>query len=318
MTRKLPPLNALRAFEAAGRQLSFTKAAAELFVTQAAISHQVKALETHLGQPLFRRYNRRLVLTEAGQRYLPDLSDAFDALDQATQRLQRHRESGQVRITVLPSLAAKWLMPRLPRFREKHPDIDILISASDQMVDLAREDFHMGLRFGRGQYPGLKVTRLMGDSIFPVCAPRLLEGPKPLTKIADLAQHTLLHDDMARIDSSSNDWTSWLRFAGAKRLDNMGGPAFSHSSLALAAAIDSQGVALGRYSLVQDDLAAGRLVCPFGPVLSSPLVYYAVLTPFAEERSRVRLFHDWLVAEAAATAEDGLNLSIATVPSAST
>ncbi|HMB77830.1 MAG TPA: LysR substrate-binding domain-containing protein, partial [Kiloniellaceae bacterium] len=207
-----------------------------------------------------------------------------------------------------PSLAAKWVMPRLPRLRAKHPDIDVLISASDQLVDLAREEFHMGLRFGNGQYPGLKVTRLMGDRIFPVCAPRLLDADPPLRSVADLAHHTLLHDDMARSDSSSNDWATWLRFAGAKDIDYSGGPAFSHSSLALAAAIDSQGVALGRMSLVEDDLAAGRLVCPFGPVMTSPLAYYAVVTPFAEERPRVRLFLDWLLAEAAATGERPLAL----------
>jgi len=308
MTRRLPSLNALRAFEAAARQLSFTKAAAELHVTQAAISHQVKALEADLGQPLFRRYNRRLMLTEAGQSYLPELSDAFDTLERATQRLQRHRDSGQVRITVIPSFAAKWLMPRLPRFRAQHPDIDVLLSASDVLVDLAREDFHMGLRFGGGSYPGLKATRLMGDKIFPVCSPRLLAGPKPLRRIADLAQHTLLHDDMARIDSSANDWASWLRFAGATDIDTGRGPAFSHSSLALAAAIDGQGVALGRISLVEDDFAAGLLVCPFGPVMTSPIAYFAVLAPFAEDRPRVRLFHDWLVAEAAASGERRLDL----------
>ena len=303
MPRKLPPLNALRAFEAAARQLSFTKAAAELYVTQAAVSHQVKALEEHLGMPLFRRYNRRLVLTEAGQSYLPALSDAFDAMDQATQRLQRQKHSGPVRITVLPSLAAKWLMPRLPRFRERHPAIDVLISAADTLVDLIREDFHIGLRFGAGRYPGLKVTQLMGDRVFPVCAPRLLKGAVPLKRIADLQNHTLLHDDMARSDESSNDWASWLKFAGAQDIDPRGGPAFSHSSLALTAAIDSQGVALGRMSLVEDDLAAGRLVCPFGPVMESPMAYYVVLPPAAIERVRVRLFYDWLLEEAAETGE---------------
>ena len=304
MSRRLPPLNGLRAFEAAARHLSFTKAGEELFVTQAAVSHQVKALEEHLGVKLFRRFNRRLMLTDAGQDYYPQLRDALDNIDRATRRLRRQQETeSSLRVSVLPSLAAKWLMPRLPGFRLLHPELDVLISASDLLVDLERENFHMAIRFGFGRYPGLSVTRLMGDKIFPVCAPRLLEGEAPLQQPEDLAKHTLLHDDMARRDESSNDWASWLAAAGVQGVDPYRGPAFSHSSMVLTAAIDGQGVALGRLTLAADDMAAGRLVCPFGPVIKAPLDYYVVSPPTLAEHPTVQRFREWLIGQAAETQE---------------
>jgi LysR family glycine cleavage system transcriptional activator len=297
-------LNGLRAFEAAARHLSFTKAAEELFVTQAAVSHQVKALEEHLDLKLFRRFNRRLMLTDAGQDYYPQLRDALDSIDRATRRLRRQQETETtLRVTVLPSLAAKWLMPRLPEFSLLHPDLDVLISASDQLIDLEHENFHMAIRFGFGRYPGLFVTRLMGDKIFPVCAPRLLEGERSLRRPADLANHTLLHDDMARRDESSNDWASWLDAANVQGVDPYRGPAFSHSSMVLTAAIDGQGVALGRLTLAADDMAAGRLVCPFGPVIDAPLHYYVVSPPTLAEHPMVLQFREWLIEQAAETQE---------------
>jgi LysR family glycine cleavage system transcriptional activator len=308
MSRRLPPLNALRAFEAAARHLSFTKAAEELFVTQAAVSHQVKSLEDHLGVPLFRRFNRRLAMTDAAQSYYPALRDALDAIDQATRRLQLHDDDTMLRVSVLPSLAAKWLMPRLPEFRRLHPEVDVLISAADGLVDFGREDFHMGIRFGAGRYPGLSTTLLMADTIFPVCAPKLLAGENALRKPTDLKHLTLLHDDMARRDESSNDWESWLTYAGVTGVDPHRGPAFSHSSMVLTAAIDGQGVALGRLSLAVDDMAAGRLVCPFGPVMEAPLAYYAVSPRAIADRPMVSLFREWLQREAAATEEHRVTL----------
>ena len=196
MSRRLPPLNALRAFEAAARNLSFTRAADELFVTQAAISHQVKALEEYLGITLFRRYNRRLELTEAGRAYLPGLRDAFDQIDLATKRLTPRSENRSLKISVLPSFAAKWLMPRLAGFQIRHPDIDVLVSASDGLIDFVHDDFDLALRYGPGIYPGLQTDFLMGDQVFPVCSPRLLEGERPLRRPEDLSHHTLLHDNM--------------------------------------------------------------------------------------------------------------------------
>ena len=311
MARRLPPLNALRAFEAAARHLSFTKAAEELYVTQAAISHQVKALEEALGVQLFRRLNRRLMLTDAGQLYLPALTAAFDGIDAATGRLRADENAGSLTVSVANSLAAKWLLPRLPRFRERHPEIDVEVSAADRLVDFGRDDVDMGIRYGLGNYPGLKVDPLMEDTIFPVCSPRLVDGrlvdgrlvdgrlvdgPPPLRAPEDLRHHTLLHDDV-RTGEAPN-WRAWLAAAGVAGVDPSRGPRYSHSSLVLQAAIDGQGVALGRSSLVSLDLEAGRLVQPFGPALPSHYACYVVSPVATAERPKIKAFRDWLLEEA--------------------
>ena len=296
MVRRLPPLNALRAFEAAARHLSFTKAAEELFVTQAAISHQVKALEGALGMPLFRRFNRRLMLTDAGQAYLPPLRDALDQIAAATDRLCTAEETGALKISVLPSFAAKWLLPRLSRFREAHPEIDVLVHASTDLADFARDGFDLAIRYGYGSYPGLVVTPFMEDEVFPVCSPRLLKEGPPLKQPADLKNHTLLHDPTTA--NESKDWQSWLRFAGVSGVDTSRGPGFTDASMVLQAAIDGQGVALGRSALTGNDLEAGRLVQPFGPAIPSDFRYFIVTLPAAADRPKVRAFSDWLLSEA--------------------
>lgn len=296
MARRLPPLNALRAFEAAARHLSFTKAAEELYVTQAAISHQVKALEAALGVQLFRRLNRRLMLTDAGQLYLPALTEAFDGIDAATGRLRADENAGSLTVSVANSLAAKWLLPRLPRFRERHPEIDVEVSAADKLVDFGRDNVDMGIRYGLGNYPGLKVDPLMEDTVFPVCSPQLVEGPPPLRAPEDLRHHTLLHDDVGA--DQAPDWRRWLKAAGVTGVNPERGPRYSHSSLVLQAAIDGQGVALGRSSLVSLDLEAGRLVQPFGPTLASNFACYVVSPVATAERPKIRAFRDWLLEEA--------------------
>lgn len=297
MARKLPPLNALRAFEAAARHLSFTKAAEELNVTQAAISHQVKALEDHLGLPLFRRLNRRLMLTEAGQVYLPVLREAFDAIAAGTQRLNRDQHSGPLHISVLPSFAAKWLLPRLSRFRDRHPDIDVMVSANNKLIDFTEDVFEMGIRYGQGTYPGLRCDLLLGDEVFPVCSPKLLEGRHPLRRPEDLRHHTLLHDEVSRHDESP-DWRSWLQAAGVEGIDWRRGPGFSDSSMVIEAAAAGQGVALGHRWLAAADLESGRILMPFGPVVPSKFAYYLVSPPAVAERRRVRLLREWLLEEA--------------------
>ena len=301
MARRLPPLNALRAFEAAARHLSFTKAAEELYVTQAAISHQVKALEEALGVQLFRRLNRRLMLTDAGQLYLPALTEAFDGIDAATGRLRADENAGSLTVSVANSLAAKWLLPRLPRFRERHPEIDVEISAADRLVDFGRDNADMGIRYGLGNYPGLKVDPLMEDTVFPVCSPqlvngRLVDGPPPLRAPEDLRRHTLLHDDVGT--GEAPNWRRWLTAAGVTGANPERGPRYSHSSLVLQAAIDGQGVALGRSSLVSLDLEAGRLVQPFGPALPSHYACYVVSPVATAERPKIKAFRDWLLEEA--------------------
>ncbi|MCP4326979.1 MAG: transcriptional regulator GcvA [Alphaproteobacteria bacterium] len=293
MARRLPPLNALRAFEAAARHLSFTRAAAELNVTQAAISHQVKTLEERLGVVLFRRLNRALRLTDAGQAYLPTVRDAFDAIAAATDRLYADDSAGRLTVSTLHSFAAAWLLPRLPRFRALHPDIDVLLDAEDKLVDLAHAGVDVAIRYGQGDWPGVRAELWMTEEIFPVCSPSLLEGAAPMRVPADLNRHTLLHDDM-RVN-----WGVWLRATGAGDVDATTGPGFTDSRLVVQAAIAGHGVALARSHLVADDIVAGRLVRPFDDGLPAGYAYYIVAEPGSWERPKVKAFRDWLKAEAA-------------------
>ena len=208
MGRRLPPLNAVRAFEAAARHLSFTRAAEELNVTQAAVSHQVKALEDRLGVPLFRRLNRGLLLTDAGGLYRKELEDILDRLEQATERLRATEAVGLLTVSTNTSFASKWLVPRLQRFRDRRPDIDVRIDADDALTDFRRDNVDLAIRYGSGIYEGLHSVKLLQDTVFPVCSPKLLEGPHPLRAPEDLQYHTLLHDQ-----GVVEDWPSWLRSA---------------------------------------------------------------------------------------------------------
>jgi LysR family glycine cleavage system transcriptional activator len=291
MARRLPPLNAVRAFEAAARHLSFTKAAEELHVTQAAISHQVKALEEYLGLKLFRRLNRALVLTEEGQTYLPPVKRIFDQLYDATRRLSENEARGRLTVSVLPSLAARWLVPRLGRFRQAHPDIDVRIAPATHLVDFAREDVDVGIRYGRGRYPGLRVDRLMSEDIMPVCSPALLTGPKPLQQPGDLKYYTLLHDE------GHGDWRTWLLAAGVEDVDATRGTVFMDSSMLIEAAATGQGVALARGALAADDLASGRLVRPFDFNIPAEFAYYVVCPKATADQPKVVAFREWLLKE---------------------
>ena len=214
MATRLPPLNALRTFEAAARHLSFTKAADELFVTQAAVSHQIRTLEEHLGTVLFRRMNRSLMLTDEGQALLPAVREAFDLLSAGVRRVQDLCSGGALTISTTPSFAASWLVGRLARFQALHPEIELQLSATARLVDFAREDIDCGIRYGMGDWPGLISQRLFQTALVPVCSPLLLNGANPLRRPDDLAQHTLLHalDD-------PDDWRLWLRAAGVGGVD---------------------------------------------------------------------------------------------------
>ncbi|HEX3209051.1 MAG TPA: transcriptional regulator GcvA [Geminicoccaceae bacterium] len=299
MSRRLPPLNALRAFEAAARHLSFTRAADELHVTQTAISHQIKALEERLAVRLFRRLPRGLLLTEEAQRYLPPVRDAFDQIAAATEQLGAGGSSGRLTVSVLPSFAAKWLVPRLGRFRATHPDLDLRISASSQLVDFARDDVDIAIRMGRGRYPGLRVDRLFGESMLPVCAPKLLSGAHPLRRPEDLREHVLLHDD------DHTGWQLWLELSGVEGVDPTRGPIFTDSAMVVQAAAEGQGVALARRALAAGDLAAGRLVQPFEVSLPHDLAYYLVSPEATAGQPRIRAFRAWLLAEAEADPASG-------------
>lgn len=293
--RRLPPLNGLRAFEAAARHLSFTRAAAELNVTQAAISHQIRTLEDRLGVKLFVRRNRTVLLSEAGQAYLPALRDAFDLIDQATDRLLRRDEGGPLVISSTASFATKWLVPRLSSFQSLHPEIEVQLSTSFELVDFQRDAVDAAIRWGLGKWPGLHVERLFTQDLFPVCAPALVKGKGGLKQPADLARVTLLHTTTAR-----DDWRLWLTAAGVRGVDAGRGPVFDQLLTVLQAAIDGVGVALGQTQLVERDIAAGRLVRPFELSLPIEAAYYFVCPPAALRRRKVKAFHDWMLSLTAA------------------
>ncbi|WP_295142298.1 transcriptional regulator GcvA [uncultured Reyranella sp.] len=290
MKRSLPPLNGLRAFEAAARHMSFTDAAEELSVTQAAISHQVRGLEQRLGLKLFVRRNRSLLLSEAGQAYLPSVRAAFDQLNEATEKLLQKDKGGNLTVTTTSSFAVKWLVPRLGGFQRSHPEIDVRVSTGTSLVDFSREDVDIGIRYGRGQWSNLLAERLVSEDVMPVCAPSLLKGPNGLKKPADLRRFNLLH-----IGSFPDDWQVWLTAAGVKGVDASRGVSFDFALAAYQAAMDGLGVALGRNPLVEPDLKAGRLVIPFEFKRSSDFAYYLVYPPEAIRRRKIKAFRDWIV-----------------------
>ncbi|OIQ47923.1 MAG: transcriptional regulator GcvA [Gammaproteobacteria bacterium MedPE] len=289
MSRRLPPLNSLKAFETAARHLSFTKAAEELFVTQAAVSHQIKALEEHLSIKLFRRKNRALLLTEEGQSYFLDIKDTFTALSDATEKLLSKTASGSLTVASQPSFAIQWLVPRLAQFSEQHPEIDVRIKAIDLDEDFLDDDVDIAIYYGRGNWSGIRADKLRDEYLIPVCAPSLLNGDKPLNKPSDLDNHTLLHDH------SRKDWKQWCRNAGASEVNVNQGPIFSLSSLVLQAAIYGQGVALGYSVFSRPDIEAGRLVCPFDQVLPSKEAYYIVCEDNRSELGKIKAFREWML-----------------------
>lgn len=292
MIRRLPSLNAMRAFEAAARHLSFTRAAEELHVTQAAVSHQIKSLEEDLGMPVFRRLNRALILTNAGKSLFPAISEAMDIMTSAVDRLHQQDQSGELTVTTMDSFAATWLVPKLGRFRKANPDIDVRISTSDDSVDFARVNVDLAIRYGAGNWSGLYVERLMTEEVFPVCAPSLLQSGPALTCPADLKHHTLLHDDLRE------DWRMWLMANGQDSIDASKGPGYQHSNLVILAAEQGDGVALARSVLVQDAITAGRLVKPFDITIRGEYAYYVVCPEANLKRPKVKAFRDWLMQEA--------------------
>ena len=302
--RSLPPLTALRAFEAAARHGNFVKAAAELGVTAGAVSQHIKGLEERLGIILFERMARGVKLTDAGRAYLPGIAEGFDRLARATLQVHDSGLAGRLSVTVLPSFAAGWLVRRLPAFRARHPDIDLVIRSERQTVDLHRDDADLAIRYGLGDFPNLEATHLMREEIFPVCAPALLNADPPLRAPADLARHELLHDAGALGNEPWIRWQPWLDQWGLTAFgvgDAGRRPAlhFTDSVQLYQAAVLGQGVALGRSVLLGDELAAGRLVRPLADARSSSYAYYAVTTRSARANPRVAAFIAWVTAEAA-------------------
>ncbi|HVT55734.1 MAG TPA: transcriptional regulator GcvA [Xanthobacteraceae bacterium] len=291
MPRRLPPLNALRAFDAAARSESFTRAAEELNVTQGAVSHQVKALEEMLGIELFSREHRRLVLTEPGRKYLEVVRDALDRIAVGTEQLLQRQNAGVLTVSTSPDFAAKWLVHRLGRFAEYHPKIDLRISAAAEHVDFVREDVDLAIRHGGGDWPGLDVVRLCAERLFPVCSPKLLSG-RSRVAAADLFNFPLLHLDDWRI------WTRWFAAAGISD-PVLHGPVLNRASMLIDAAVDGQGIALARTALAAWDMINGRLVSPVDVSLKMANTYWIVCPKAASSKPKIVTFRNWLLHEAA-------------------
>jgi LysR family glycine cleavage system transcriptional activator len=292
MPRRLPPLNALKAFDAAARSESFTRAAEELHVTQGAVSHQVKALEATLGLKLFNRERQRVALTEAGRDYLAVVRDALDRIALGTERLVQRQTSGVLTVSTSPDFAAKWLVNRFGRFAESHPEIDLRVSAIAQRVDFAREDVDLAVRHGDGKWPGLDAVRLCSERLFPVCSPKLVSGRNRITTAADLLKFPLLH---------LNDWATWERWFEAAGVSDpvAHGPSLNQASMLIDLAVDGQGVALARTALAAWDLINGRLVRPIDVSLRMSNTYWIVCPKVNANIPKIATFKSWLLAEAA-------------------
>lgn len=313
MIYRLPPLNALRVFEAAARHLSFKEAAAELHITQAAVSHQVKSLEEYLGVRLFRRSARGVSLTDAARACLPRLREGFDALAAAVEMIRERGEEAELVITAPPVFTARWLMPRLADFSRREPKIELRVFASSRMVDagaldstalvgdldLRTESSAVQIHLGAGQYPGHRADRLFGVSIAAVANPELVKNDPGLKAPADLAHHTLLHDDAMEIVAGGNAWRKWLEAAGvADRVDAGRGPRFSTNILSLEAASQKLGVALALHPLIDADIASERLCEPFEVEVKPQSAYYLVCPEVIADRPAVAAFRKWLLEQA--------------------
>jgi LysR family glycine cleavage system transcriptional activator len=299
MKRRLPPLNALRAFEAAARHESFKLAADELAVTPAAVGHQIRTLEDFLGIELFLRLNRSVELTDRGRRVLPGLTAAFDALVDTLATLEDPDETNVITVSTVPSFAVKWLIPRLERFNRAYPDYDVRISASVDLVDFRRDHIDCSIRFGRGVYPGLQVTKILDDTIMPAASPALLDAEGGVSTPSDLSRFPLVHDDSLRFDPMTPDWRAWLTAAGVDTVvDWRRGAHFSFADHALQAAIDGVGIVLARRSIAEQDIAAGRLTPLFETEQPLSMSFWFTTLPEKAEQPRITAFRDWLLAEA--------------------
>jgi LysR family glycine cleavage system transcriptional activator len=307
MARSLP-LNALNAFEVAARHESFAKAAEELNVTPAAVSQQIRMLEDLMGVQLFHRLNRGLVLTAAGKSGLSKLQDGFRHVNDAVEQIRATPGQRVLDVWMAPSFASKWLMPRMRRFVDLHPEIDLRISASADLMDtdvmspslsediLRRHDVDVAIRFGRGYYPGCHVERLMNVDVLPLCSPTLLRDiDKPLKTPEDLIHHTLLHDETPY--EGRPTWSHWLKALGVESVDGTRGMRFNRVSLALSAAVEAQGVVLSLEQLAIDDLDKGRLVRPFSYSVKLDQAYYVVTLENSTDAEHVIAFKRWLEQE---------------------
>lgn len=295
----LPPLNSLRAFEATARHLSFSKAAEELNVTPGAISQQIRTLEEFLDIKLFKRLNRVIILTDAGQLFLPLLTEGFANITEAVELVRKRQDDVPLTITAPPSFISKWLIPRLAGFHSLYPDIDVRIDASNRLVDFVREDIDVGIRFGTDEFSELNSVYLFCFDLIPVCSPELVKQGQGLNRPQDLAHYTLLHSEYDDIDSSWPDWGMWLATAGVDNIDASRGIFFNQSEMIMDAALEGQGVALVASVMAAGEIAAGRLIQPFETRLPVRLSYSIVTTEQKARNSKVTAFREWVLAESA-------------------
>jgi LysR family glycine cleavage system transcriptional activator len=292
MRPRLPPLNALKAFEAAARHESFTRAAEELCVTQGAVSHQVKALEAELSVKLFNRERQRLLITEAGREYLVVIRDAMDRIAAGTERLLQRQNTGVLTVSTSPDFAAKWLVHRLGHFAEANTGIDLRVSAAMHHVDFAREEVDLAVRHGNGTWPGLDAVRLSAEELFVVCSPKLLSGRRRIDKLTDILKFPLIYLD------SRADWANWLQAAGLDDANPIHGPVLNRASMVIDAAINGQGIALARTTLAAWDIINGLLVRPFAESLRLSKTYWIVCPKATAALPKIASFREWLLAEA--------------------
>lgn len=312
MAHRLPPLNALRAFEAAARHLSFKHAALELSVTPTAVSHQIKLLEESLGLPLFDRLTRALALTPRGEAMLPKVREGLACFVEAVERAHAHVDQGRLIVVLPPSFATRWLVPRLRRFALAQPSLNLQVirslstldgppgapAVALEAVDLHQDDALVAIRFGNGAYPGHHVDRMFGSDYIAVCSPRLLDADPPLRLPADMRHQVLLHDDATANERSGPGWEDWFRLAGISGADTRAGPHFGDSGMVYVAALDGLGVALASRPLVANALAQGRLVAPFDIAVGQNHAYHLVVAESMVNRPAVQAFRQWLLEEA--------------------
>jgi LysR family transcriptional regulator, glycine cleavage system transcriptional activator len=287
--RRLPNLAALRAFEAAARLGNFSRAAEEIHVTHGAISHQVRALEEELGVILFTRHGKRISVTPDGERFADTLRRALSEIASAADALRADSRANKLTITALPSFAARWLSPRIGRFIEQHPDLEVMLQSSGALTDFVRESVDLGIRFGKGSYPGLATEKIMDDHYYPVASPRYNGGRLPKTP-KELAAGTLLRCEM-------EPWTPWFRAAGLEALEPTGGLVFEDSSMLVRAAAEGHGIALARHAIAMTEIASGELVRLFDTVIPCPDSYFLVCPPKSLQKPQVQAFRTWLLKE---------------------
>jgi LysR family glycine cleavage system transcriptional activator len=287
------PLNALRAFEAVASQMSFAAAASTLYVSPAAVSQQVRVLESRLGYALFERQGNTIRLTAAGARLLPRVRRGFDELRRAMEEATQAQDGQRLNVSLLASFLQRWLLPRLPAFQAAHPQIDLRLSASNQMVDLADSDFHLAIRFGAGHWAGVQATLLFEDWLVPVCSQELLDRLGPIQSFADLQRYTLLH-------ANTEPWNDWVQAVFGRHHQVPTRAELDDSAAVAIAAERGYGAALARWSLVQGDVQAGRLVCAAAVAVPNRRGYYLATTPAKARLAAVRSFCAWLGEAAAA------------------